>query len=75
MGLRLFANLWLLDQYLSNTLRRFLRLDRRLGNRFNIGFDLRWSDAEVDLDFGPGFVLQDVAVGGLHGGLTLGFGW
>lgn len=47
----------------------------RLGSRFNLGFDVRWSSAEVDLDFGDGFVAEDVKAGGLHGGITLGFGW
>lgn len=47
----------------------------RLGTRFNIGLDLRWSDAEVDLDFGAGNVARDVGSGGLHYGLLMGFGW
>jgi hypothetical protein len=47
----------------------------RLGNRFNLGFDLRYSSAEVDLDFGSGIVSQDVSAGGLHYGLLVGFGW
>jgi hypothetical protein len=47
----------------------------RLGSRFNLGFDARWSDAEVDLDFGLDVVAQDVSAGGFHGGVTVGFGW
>ena len=51
----------------------------RLGRRFNLGFDVRWSSGVVD------FVLSDdddfplnaygVNVGGLHAGVTAGFGW
>ena len=47
----------------------------RLGKRFNLGFDVRYSSAEVDLDFGGGVVAEDVKAGGFHGGITLGFGW
>lgn len=47
----------------------------RLGSRFNIGFDARYSSAEVDFDFGGGFVAPDVSAGGLQYGLLLGFGW
>jgi hypothetical protein len=47
----------------------------RLGTRFNIGLDLRYSAAEVDLDFGSGVVAHDVSAGGLQLGLLLGFGW
>jgi hypothetical protein len=47
----------------------------RLGERFNLGLDLRWNEAEVDLDFDGGGTLEDVNVGGLGYGLTVGFGW
>lgn len=47
----------------------------RLGSHFNIGLDLRYSDAEVDLDFGNGFIAQDIDAGGFSYGLLLGFGW
>jgi len=48
----------------------------RLGQRFNIGADVRWSSGEVDLDFGGGVpVASDVEAGGFHLGLLLGFGW
>jgi hypothetical protein len=47
----------------------------RLGKAFNIGIDLRYSDASVDLDFGSGFVAQDVNAGGFSYGLLVGFGW
>jgi len=47
----------------------------RLGKHFNLGLDARYSNAEVDLDFGSGFVAQDVSAGGLHYGLLVGFGW
>lgn len=47
----------------------------RLGERFNIGLDVRYSDAKVDLDFGSGVVARDVNAGGLQYGLLLGFGW
>jgi len=47
----------------------------RLGSRFNIGLDLRYSTADVDLDFGSGFVARDVNAGGFGYGLLLGFGW
>ena len=47
----------------------------RLGSHFNIGLDLRYSSADVDLDFGYGAVAQDVNAGGFSYGLLLGFGW
>jgi hypothetical protein len=48
----------------------------RLGTRFNIGFDVRWSHADVDLDFGGAVPnATDLNAGGLHYGLLLGFGW
>jgi len=47
----------------------------RLGSHFNIGVDLRYSTADVDLDFGSGIVLQDVNAGGFSYGMLLGFGW
>jgi len=47
----------------------------RLGSHFNIGLDLRYSSADVDLDFGSGFVARDVNAGGFSYGLLLGFGW
>jgi len=47
----------------------------RLGSNFNIGLDLRYSNAEVDLDFGNAAVAQNVSAGGFHYGLLLGFGW
>jgi hypothetical protein len=47
----------------------------RLGKRFNIGVDARYSTADVDLDFGGGMSANKVAAGGLHYGLLLGFGW
>jgi len=47
----------------------------RLGSHFNIGLDLRYSSADVDLDFGSGVVAQDVNAGGFGYGLLLGFGW
>ena len=47
----------------------------RLGSRFNLGFDLRYSSAKVDLEFAPGVVASDVKAGGFHGGVTVGFGW
>ena len=47
----------------------------RLGTRFNIGIDLRWSAADVELDFDDGGALRDLDAGGMHYGLTLGFGW
>lgn len=47
----------------------------RLGRHFNLGLDVRYSNASVDLDFGGGMVARDVSVGGLHYGLLLGFGW
>jgi len=47
----------------------------RLGSHFNLGFDARWSKAEVDLDFGANVVEKDVEAGGFQGGLTVGFGW
>jgi opacity protein-like surface antigen len=47
----------------------------RLGSHFNIGLDLRYSDASVDLDFGNGIVAQDIGAGGFSYGLLLGFGW
>jgi hypothetical protein len=47
----------------------------RLGRRFNIGLDARYSTADVDLDFGGGVVSNNVAAGGLQYGLLLGFGW
>jgi opacity protein-like surface antigen len=47
----------------------------RLGSRFNIGLDVRYSTADVDLDFGGGLVAEDIAAGGFHYGMLLGFGW
>ena len=47
----------------------------RLGSRFNIGLDARYSSADVDLDFGSGVVARDVSAGGLQYGILLGFGW
>ncbi len=47
----------------------------RLGMRFNLGVDVRWSRANVDLDFGPGIPSPEMDAGGLHYGLLLGFGW
>ena len=46
-----------------------------LGTRFNIGLDVRWSEAKIDLDFGNGVVAKDIDAGGLQYGLLLGFGW
>ena len=45
----------------------------RLGNRFNIGFDARYSKAEIKPSVSG--VEFDVEAGGLHAGLLLGFGW
>ena len=53
----------------------------RLGRWFNLGFDVRWSSADVDLEvdedplFGLNTYAYNVKAGGLHGGITLGFGW
>ena len=47
----------------------------RLGSHFNLGLDVRYSDADVDLDFGSGLVATDVGAGGFSYGLLLGFGW
>jgi len=47
----------------------------RLGSHFNIGLDLRYSGADVDLDFGSGAVAQNINAGGFSYGLLLGFGW
>lgn len=47
----------------------------RLGERFNLGLDLRWNQAEVDIVSDSGQTLEDVDVGGFSYGLTLGFGW
>jgi hypothetical protein len=49
----------------------------RLGNRFNLGFDVRYSTANVDLEFDGSFFVSDEKkkAGGFHAGLTLGFGW
>ena len=43
----------------------------RLGKRFNIGFDARYTSADIELAPGTG----EVDAGGLHAGLLLGFGW
>ena len=47
----------------------------RLGMRFNLGAEVRWSKADVHLDFGDAVGSTDVNAGGLHYGLLLGFGW
>ena len=47
----------------------------RLGSHFNIGLDLRYSSAKVDLDFGSGIGARDVNAGGFSYGLLMGFGW
>jgi hypothetical protein len=41
----------------------------RLGKRFNIGFDVRYSAAEITL------FERDINAGGTHAGLLLGWGW
>jgi hypothetical protein len=41
----------------------------RLGRRFNIGFDVRYSAAEITL------ADTDINAGGAHAGLLLGWGW
>jgi len=41
----------------------------RLGKRFNIGLDVRYSKAEITL------FNVDVDAGGTHAGLLLGWGW
>lgn len=43
----------------------------RLGERFNIGLNARYSSAEVELEDAD----EDVDVGGIHAGLLLGWGW
>jgi hypothetical protein len=40
-----------------------------LGEHFNIGFDVRWSKAEVTIDG------LDFEAGGTHAGLLLGYHW
>lgn len=48
----------------------------RLGPRFNLGFDVRWTAAKTDLVFdGATGTSSDIEIGGLHYGLSLGFGW
>jgi opacity protein-like surface antigen len=47
----------------------------RLGKRFNIGADVRWSTADVEFEAGPGEAREKTDAGGLHAGLLLGFGW
>ena len=46
----------------------------RLGQRFNIGGDLRWSTADLEPDV-AGVTVGELDAGGLHVGLLLGFGW
>jgi outer membrane protein W len=45
----------------------------RLGSNFNIGLDLRYSTADIDLDFGGGVVAQNVNAGGFSFGMLMGF--
>ena len=47
----------------------------RLGSHFNIGLDLRYSSAKVDLDLGSGIGARDVNAGGFSYVLLMGFGW
>lgn len=47
----------------------------RLGSHFDIGLDARWNQVEVDLDFDEEGTIEDVNVGGVSFGLTLGVGW
>ncbi len=47
----------------------------RLGQRFNIGGDVRWSSAEVSPDSIDPELAAELEAGGLHIGLLLGFGW
>lgn len=51
----------------------------RLGSRFNLGFDVRWSSGDVNLEVNDDnlFVLNayNVKAGGLHTGVTFGIGW
>jgi hypothetical protein len=46
----------------------------RLGMRFNLGAEVRWSHAQNHIDYGDA-AGADVSGGGLHYGLLLGFGW
>jgi hypothetical protein len=45
----------------------------RLGKRFNLGFEGRFTKAELEADFGGESV--DIEGGGVHLGMLLGFGW
>ena len=47
----------------------------RFGKRFEVGVDLRWSNASADLDYGNGVKDSAVEVGGFHAGLMFGLGW
>jgi hypothetical protein len=45
----------------------------RLGKRFNLGFEGRFTKAELEADIGGQSF--DVEGGGFHVGMLLGFGW
>ena len=53
----------------------------RLGPRFSLGLDLRWSHAESDNPTGPSGpdraspFPETYRLGGVHGGVTFGFAW
>lgn len=48
---------------------------QRVGNHFNVGFDLRYSDADVDLRAADGSSSRNVESGGSHVGVLLGYHW
>ena len=45
----------------------------RIARHFDLGLELRYSKSTVDLS--QGFEDLQIEAGGLHGGLTLGYGW
>lgn len=47
----------------------------RVWRRLELGVDLRWSQAEADLNFDDGSVDPRVEVGGIHVGVMVGFSW
>lgn len=53
----------------------------RLGRRFNLGLDFRWTYVEAENPYQPSgpdrslYRGEDLSLGGVHGGVTLGYEW
>jgi len=47
----------------------------RVTRHFNVGLDVRWSDADIDFDLGSGLGNAEVNAGGTSYGVMLGYRW